>query len=356
MAPVAFGEALTSEDRGYSGSRFRDVREALFSNPYQRVWGGPGEPPLPIYPVTLRGLLQGAVRFGVGSFFRQATARAVDSAADLRWGADRRGFRRLVHPNGVCLTGRWEITEQTPYSGYFAQGSRALLVGRYSTCCAETRRGHVRSLSLVGKLFPTLDPDHVEPLRTANFFTQQDIGGDTTLYVNDVELRNAPDTTAIRRGAGIATLLVVGLVFDRVDRQPTIRQLYQIAELEKPPDESTRAPTFMRLLMSERQPRIEGAALDFRDEIIAQIFDKGDPAPKRTLTFHIEVTDDGVTVGTRVRERRTFSNWRRIGRLVFDDAVASYNGDCVIHFNHPTWRDDRNDPSTATRVNGRKVR
>jgi hypothetical protein len=27
----------------------------------------------------------------------------------------------------------------------------------------------------------------------------------------------------------------------------------------------------------------------------------------------------------------------------------------VIHFNHPTWRGDRNDPSTATRVNERKV-
>lgn len=356
MASVAFGEAFTSEDRAYRGSRFHDVREALFSNPYQRIWGGPGEPPLPIYPVTLRGLLQGGLRFGVGSFFRQATERAVDSAADLRWGADQRGFRRLVHPNGVCLTGWWEITEQTPYSGYFAQGSRALLVGRYSTCCTETRRGHVRSLALVGKLFPTVNPDHVEPLRTANFFTQQDIGGDTTNYVNDVELRNAPNTTALRRGAGIGALLVTGLVFGRVDKEPTIRQLYQIAELAKLPSEPTRAPTFMRLLMSEHQPRIDGAALDFRDEIMAQIFDKGDPTPKRTLTFHVEVTDDGVTAGTKPHEQRTFSNWRRVGRLVFDDAVVSYNGDCVIHFHHPTWRDDRNDPSTATRVDGRKVR
>ena len=54
--------------------------------------------------------------------------------------------------------------------------------------------------------------------------------------------------------------------------------------------------------------------------------------------------------------RRTFRNWRSIGKLMFDNAVASYNGDFVIHFNHPTWRNDRNDPSTATRVNGRKVR
>jgi len=356
MAPVAFGEAFTAEDRAYRGSRFQDVREALFSNRYQRVWGGPGEPPLPMYEVTLRSVLQGTLRSGIASFFQQASERAVDSGADLRWGADRRGFRRLVHPNGICLAGRWEITEQTPYSGYFAQGSQALLVGRYSTCCAETRRGHVRSLSLVGKLFPTVDPEHAEPLQTANFFTQQDIGGESTDYVNDAELRNAPNTTVLRRGAGFGTLLVSGLVFARVDKEPTIRQLYQIAELGKPPTEPTRAPTFMRLLMSEKQQRIEGASLDFRDEIMAQIFDRGDPTPKRTLTFHLEVTEDGVTLGTKLRERRMFSDWRRIGRLIFDDAAVSYNGDCVIHFNHPTWRDDRNDPSTATRVNGRKVR
>lgn len=26
-----------------------------------------------------------------------------------------------------------------------------------------------------------------------------------------------------------------------------------------------------------------------------------------------------------------------------------------IHFNHPTWRANRNDPSTATRIDGKKV-
>jgi len=95
--------------------------------------------------------------------------------------------------------------------------------------------------------------------------------------------------------------------------------------------------------------------MDFRDEIMAQIFDKGDPKPKRTLTFNIEVTDEGSTRGLPAFERRTFKNWRRIGRIVFDNAVASYNGDFVVHFSHPTWRNDRNDPSSAARVNGRKV-
>jgi hypothetical protein len=274
----------------------------------------------------------------------------------LRWGPDRKGFRRLLHPNGVCLTGLWEITEETRYSGYFCKGSQALVVGRYSTCCTETRRGHTRSLALVGKLFPTADANHRQPLRSASFITQQDIAGDHTDYINDAELRNAPDVHAWRRGSGLPILLITGALFQNVDREPSNRQLYQIAELGKAASEPTRSPQFMRLVVVPGQPRIEGDALDFRDEIMAQIFDRGDPTPKRTLTFCIEVTDEGSTRGTPVFERRTFSNWRRVGKLTFDNAVISYNGDFVLHFNHPTWRADRNDPSTATRVNGHKVR
>jgi len=357
MKPVYFGtEQITEQDRAYKGSLFSEVRDALFANPYQEVWGRDGQPPLPVYEVTLASVLRGILPFGKPYLFRQATERAVDSHADLRWGPDGKGFRRLLHPNGVCLTGLWEIMEETGYSGYFRKGSQALAVGRYSTCCTETRRGHTRSLSIVGKLFPTTDPNHPEPLPTASFITQQDIGGDDTDYINDAELRNAADVHVLRRGSGVPVLLVTGALFQRVDKEPSHRQLYQIAELGKPESEPTRSPEFMRLLIAPEQPRIEGEALDFRDEIMAQIFDKGDATPKRTLTFCIEVTDEGSTHGTPLAQRRTFTNWRRIGRLTFDNAVVSYNSDFVIHFNHPTWRVDRNDPSTGTRVNERKVR
>ena len=349
-------EQVTDADRAYRGSRFAEVRDALFANPYQKVWGGPEEPPLPVYGVTLLSVLRGVLPSGLPYFFRQAVERAVDSRADLRWGADNKGFRRLLHPNGICLTGLWEINEETRYSGYFAKDSRALVIGRYSTCCTETRRGHERSLSLVGKLFPTTDPNHSEPLVTANFITQQDIGGDRTDYINDAETRNAPNTTAWRRGLGAPVLLVTGVVFGRVDKNPTIRQLYQIAELGKSAAQPTRTPTYMRLVVDSAQPRVEGDALDFRDEIMAQLFDRGDPTPKRTLTFHIEITEEGSTSGPDFLQRRTFTNWTRIGRMTFDNAVASYNGDFVIHFTHPTWRDDPNNPATATRINERKVR
>ena len=356
MEPDYFGaEAVTAEDRAYGGARYSELRDALFANPYQKVWGRAGEPPLPIYEVTLGSVLRGVLPLGRPYLFRKASERAVDSHADLRWGPDRKGFRRLLHPNGICLTGLWEITEETGYSGYFRKGSRALLVGRYSTCCTETRRGHTRSLALVGKVFPTTDANHPQPLITASFITQQDIAGENAAYINDAVLRNAPDVHAWRRCSGVRVLLITGAVFQRVDKEPSHRQLYQIAELGKPAGEPTQTPVFMRLLVAPDQPRIAGEALDFRDEIMAQIFDKGDPAPKRKLIFHIEVTDEGSTQGTAGFQRRTFGNWRFIGKLSFDNAVASYNGDFVVHFNHPTWRDDRNDASTATRVNGRKV-
>jgi len=357
MADVEIGsEQFTDEDRLYSGSRFRDIVDALFANPYQKVWGRQGEPPLPQQEQTIRSVFGGLLSHNRPPRFERAAERSLDSGADLRWGADGKGFARLLHPTGVCLVGRWQITEEAPYSGYFARGKTALVVARYSSGAGGNLRGGIRSLALVGKLFPTTDPDHTTPLRTANFITQQDIGGERTASINAAELLNAPNVTVFRRGPAGTLLIKVAMVFRRVDQEPTIRQLYPIAELGKPASEPTRAPAFMRLLVAPEQPVIPGPDLDVRDEVMAQIFDRGDPVPKRTLTFVIEVTDEGTTSGTPFRVRRTFRNWRRIGTIAFDNAVVSHNGDAVIHFTHPTWRQDRNDPATATRVNGMKVR
>jgi hypothetical protein len=351
METEHFGvEQITQEDRVYRGSRYAEVRDAIFANPYQNIWGGADETPLPKYEVTLSSVLRGLLPFARRYLLRQASERTVDSHADLRWGPDGQGFRRLQHPNGVCLTGLWEITEDTEYSGYFRRGSRALAIGRYSS--NVTGRGQTRSLALVGKLFPTTDPNHAQPLRTASLITQEDLGGGHTDYINDAELRNAPDVTPWPRGKSVQLVLVsvvTLVVFTLVDKKATIRQLHQIAELGKPEGAPTRAPTFMRLLVATDQPRIEGKGLDLRDEVMAQIFDRGDPVPKRKLTFHIEVTDEGATRDILGHTRRSFKNWRRIGQMTFDDAVVSYNGDFVLHFAHPGWRDDKNDPATANR-------
>ena len=339
----------------YGGSRFSEVRDAIFANPYQKVWGGANEPPLPVEKVTPWTALKGILHPSRFPFFLASKDR-IDSADDLFWGSDGKGRRRIIHPNGVVLTGVWQITEETNYTGYFSTGSRGLIVGRYSACCSEPWRGYKRSLAMVGKIFPTMDPNHAEPLKPANFITQQDLGGDRSDYINDAATFNAPNTTAFRKDPGaFVVLLVSGVLFQIVDRKVSLRQLYPIAELGKPPGTPTRSPTYIRFLPAPEQPRIEGEKLDVRDEVMAQIYNRGDPEPKRTLTFTIEVTDEGKTRGLPIYERRTFKNWRRIGTIVYDRAAPTHNGDCVLQFQHPTWRSDQNDPSTDTRVNGKKL-
>jgi hypothetical protein len=340
-------EGLADDDRKFVGSRFGEVHDAVFANPYQKVWGAAGEGPFARTPVTFGSIMGGLLRLGMPWVLLSAAQRTLASQADLRWGPDRKGYRRLLHPNGICLFGTWEIDEDTPYSGYFKKGTRGLIIARYSTCCEETRRGNTRSLSMVGRIYPTTDRHHRDPLPTANFITQEDIGGQDTANINDALLRNAPNTTVSRRGLGAPILMASGLAFNRAETQPTIRQLYQIAELGKPAGEATRAPEFMQLSVAPGQPVIPGDALDFRDEIMAHIYDRGDPQPKRKLVFRIETSDTGSTHGLPIRERREITGWRPIGTMTFDEAVASVNGDRVIHFNHPPWRTDRNDPNTT---------
>lgn len=353
---------MTSEPAALASpaeSTFADVRDAIFSDPYPGGWCGDGTP-LPVARVTLASVLRGLGSallpppFRHGRYeFLEAAKRTLDSRADLIPGPDGRGFRRLLHPNGVCLIGRWEITEETPYTGFFARGSQGLLIARYSTCCTEVRRGYDRSLSLVGKLYPSLDPD--ERAVPAGFITQQDLGGERTESINDAVLRNAPDTRSWRRGTGVPVLLTTGAVFAVADQQPSMRQLYEVAELGKPSTRATAAPAFMQLVVQHGQPRVPGGRLDFRDEVLATLYDRGDATPRRTLGFKIQVTDEGDTQGPGFYQRRTFKNWREIGAIAFREAVASYSGDHVVHFHHPTWRADRNDPSSAVRRQGVSV-
>lgn len=337
-------QGVTEADQRYAGSRFADLRAAIFANSYYLTWGTPGDPGLPTYEVTLGRTLRGLVRRGEPWHFLRASRRAIASRADLRWGPDGRGFRRLLHPNGVCLTGTWEIDdgEATGYTGYFRAGSRALIIGRYSTCCTETRAGRYRSLSVVGKLYPTTDADHPNPLPTANFITQEDLGGAKHVHINDAVTTNAPDVTPWRRGRALPVLLLTGLVFRFADRQTTVRQLYPIAELGEPPNQPTRAPMFMRLRIDQAHDRLGTPGLDFRDEVLSHIYDRGVRGPRRSLTFSIEVSDEGTAHGLFVR-RWNIRGWKRIGRIVCHEAVASYNGDFVVHFHHPPWRDAAND-------------
>jgi len=132
-----------------------------------------------------------------------------------------------------------------------------------------------------------------------------------------------------------------------VDKVADVRQLHEIAELGKPESEPTKGPRLMRLTMTPGQPRIEGDDLDFRDELYAHIFKPGETHPTGSVEFDVSVSDSARRSGVAPFRRVKVSAWRKIGRVTFTEAVASYNADHVVQFHHPGWRDDRDDPSTA---------
>lgn len=346
--------AFSAEDSAYRGSTFAEVKQALLANPYQEVWGAAGEPPLPNHKSSFATISRGILRLWRQSQFASAAARTVDSYADLRWGPDGKGWPRLLHPNGVCMTGLWEITEESEYTGYFKGGSRGLTVVRCSSHGTATTRGNFRSYSLVGKIYPTTDPNHEEPLVPANFFTQDDLGGTKIGQITGAEPRNAPDITGLNRRRDIPVLVRTGLVFKRADTMESKRQVYEISELGEEPGTPTRTPEFMRLTTAAGTPNVDED--DYRDEIMAYIYDRGNPTPQRRLVFDISVSDTGQTKGFLFGrgQRQVIENWRKIGTLTLDTAVISYNGDFVIHFHHPTWRTEVDNPATATRVDGKK--
>ena len=333
------------EDRQYTGSSFREVRDAVFNEPYYgRTWGIPDQRPLPVYPANLGHLAKGLFSLTKKHPFSEAARRTLESSADLRWGGpEKKGVQRLLHPNGICLAGFWRITAETAYTGFFAKGSEGRVIARYSTGL-RVRVGEKRTLSMVGKLYPALNPD--QKSRPASFITQHDLGAAYPESIYDAPLCNAPDVTTWKRGLDIPSLLVIGFTFSRVDMRNNIRQLYEIAELTKAPGTPTRCPQFMRLRISS--PRIAaGDSDDFRDEVLAQMYDRGDPVVKRSLVFSIEVSDQGAVKGG-FNKRLTGTDWKEIGHITFEEAAASYNGDFVIHFHHPKWRGNVNDPNSVT--------
>ncbi len=347
-------QEMTAEDRSYRGSRYADVRKALFENPYRGGASGQEPGPLPMFRSTIRNAWKGL--FSGENKFRQASARSMDSQADLRWGPDGKGWRRIIAPNGICVLGTWEITENSIYTGYFQKGSKGLTIGRFSSDGNETKRGMRRSFSLGMKIYPTLDPEHESPLIPASVIVQEDLGGMRTPYINDAELVNTPSVHSYRRGIYFLIMIRAGLIFQRLDKVGDARQVYQPAELGKDPNVPAHAPAHLMFRMAQGQRRVEGKGLDFRDEIYGHMFNPGDTVPTGSMVFDICVSSSSRKTGVRGLSNVAIDDWQRIGTLRFNEAVCSYNGDHVIQFHHPRWRDDRNDPKTYVRVKEERVR
>jgi hypothetical protein len=76
-------QGFTADDqRVVACSRFSAVRDAVFANPYQKVWGAQGNAPLERFPVTFIPLLKGLLPGGRAWQFLAAAKRVLASDSD----------------------------------------------------------------------------------------------------------------------------------------------------------------------------------------------------------------------------------------------------------------------------------
>lgn len=267
----------------YQGTTFRAVKEAAFSGPYTR--------PLPCH----RGVGPSTVL----QLFNDA-ARNLHDKRDIRPRYD-----KLIHANGVCYAGTWEIDTDSPYTGYFANGSRGLLIARASVAGPFIEQGHARSFGFGVKVFPTLDPD--EWVWPGNLVAVSNLSGSRARHVLDIEPTNYPQI-----GWNPAGNLINRVIFRLMDTRPGYRQLFPISTLGVRPGAPVVTPDLLLLRPAAGTPRID--AKDFRDEIRIANY------PGGRLVYDILVKDFGDT------------DWTRLGSMTFTEDTVSEGSDKQLHF------------------------
>ncbi len=286
----------------YQGSTFKEVRDQVFSDPYSV---------LPQEKVTLGSFFQ-----GLTNVLAKAALRTLDDPTDIV-----PYFQKLVHPNGVALTGTWNITEKSSYSGYFSQGSKALIMVRCSTALSHTTRGHYRGFGFAGKLFPTTDPS--QRVKTADFFAIDVFAGTKAAHFTDVELTNdTPTGFNIDALLNFASGLVAVLTFRRADGNNNFRPLYPIAELGLPEGADSVSPEWIMVKAWPGSGKSE--KVDFRDELMVENY------ANQTLRFEIWVADTTLPSGER--------DVKKIGYIDLTESVASESCDHRLLFQHPRLR------------------
>jgi hypothetical protein len=307
-APATDTAATTvpaAEPPPYQGSSFASVWQQVASDPYLT---------LPEEKVTVDSFYS-----AMANHLLLASKRTLSDRSDLLpW------FRKLIHPNGICLAGTWTITEDTPYTGYFRKGSKGLIILRASTGMSEIHRDEYRTFGIAGKLFPTLDPGQV--VETANFTLTEDLGGRRrdhfldSLSTNDI-LKIAPT------GANhVGKLIALAHEFTKAENtlsvpQTLFRQVYSVGEAGEADPSQARSPKWLLITGAPDVTRVD--ADDFRDELRLARYPGG-------LRFQIATADEGTRLGSKA--------WRPIGTIDITADAVSDSCDHRLHFPHLPFR------------------
>jgi len=291
----------------------KQKQDAFYS--FIEVWKEVLSDPLDLLPQEKVSFFKLYSYLEVKSTILQNSQRTLNKKLDIL-----EPFDKLAHPNGICLKGIWKIDTKNIYSGYFKEGSQALVIARASSAMSNTKSGEIRSFGFAGKLFPGLDINLKSESR-ANFFLINDLGGTDIKHYTEVKLTNEPSLTMnFEVFKNMLYALEVSRVFSMVDKNPTIRQLYEVSQLGESDNKNIITPKWMKVQAKEvLKVKVE----DFRDELSIK--------NAKNLIFNIFVANRMIN---RVKD------WQKIGTIKFDESVVSSSCDHRLHFHHPRWKSD----------------
>ena len=261
----------------------------------------------------------------------QAAKRAITDQSDLF----PTNTKKLIRANGICLAGKWVITKETPYSGFFSKGSQGLVLVRASVGFNDTKRGSNRSFGLAGKLFPTLDPK--EDVKTANFFLIDDNAGTNRPYYLDAPLLSESKITYVNLLTDaikdfsinlIRMLLTVEKAQKNADSESKIRQLYPISRAGLKDIGLAKSPALLKIQGSQSLWKVDED--DFRDELRVKNYPtagSNTPEPYRIrLNLYL------------APERTKSPAWSGpVGYIDLFEDVVSDACDMRLRFSHPAW-------------------
>ncbi len=305
--------ASTQVSAAYEGSTFNEVSDVINDNnfaPTSQIekdeFAVYQSGKLPQYAMNM-----GSV-FGKGKDLGGNAKRTVTERDDFY-----KRIEKLLHPNGVCVSGKWNMTEDSVYSGLFKKGSNALFIGRVSVAMEKTTSKSDRGFGFAGKLFPTMNPN--ERVGTTNFFMVDILMGENTPRFLETGVTNEPETgfnlSLIRLGLKIANVLKLA------DQSPMFRPVTPIAKIGAT---EVKSPKWMRV--SSADGVIMNNESDFRREVLRAVDDN------QVLKLKVEVSET-------TKDRKATEGWKHIGFIEIDHAKASYGCDRRLHFAHPKHND-----------------
>ncbi|MDG0815956.1 hypothetical protein [Bdellovibrio svalbardensis] len=242
------------------------------------------------------------------------------SAATFRTLHDHRDYYpridKLLHSNGICFSGTWNITHSTEYSGLFANNTAIPLIARASTTLSGVRRGEKRGAALALKLFPTTTNDTAT--LTQNIFAIDMLAGRHIRHFTDVSMTNEPDF-------GLSLNLPLGLhvlkSFLKADQNPGFRPIDHLAQFDAQGRQEflVRSPKWIKFEPHYSNKTSDHA--DFREELF-------ESASDQPLRYDILVKSAKADFNDK-------KSWQRVGYILLSQPTISYGCDRQLHFPHP---------------------